>query len=177
MRLTTPLKTVLAGSAALALLTACSSGSDDTSSSSSSAAGSSSAAEQTSQVPDAETAAFCDDTTSAFTDLESAFSSASDDPTAIPALLAQASDRLEGIEPPAEISTAWTSFTGALDTAATAVQGVDLTTPEGQQQFAAAFTALQGTATQDQAVLQEYLTTTCGFDPAGSPTGSAAPTS
>ncbi|MEI4270347.1 hypothetical protein TEK04_01305 [Klenkia sp. LSe6-5] len=168
MRLTTPVKTVVAGSAALALLTACSGGSDDTAATSSATSTSAapSSAEQSSGDLDADTAAFCSDTTSAFADLESAFSSAGDDPTAIPTLLAQASERLQGIEPPAEISDAWTRFTGALDTAATAVQGVDLTTPEGQQQFATAFGALQTTAAQDQTELQDYLSSTCGIDAA-----------
>jgi hypothetical protein len=174
MRLTTPLKTVLAGSAALALLTACGGGSDDTASSSSaatssSAAGSSSA-EQSSDAPDAEAAAFCSDAEAAFSGLDSV--SASTDPTQLPAVLAQASEELNAIEPPAAIADSWNTLTGVLAQAVQDVQGLDLTTPEGQQAFTQAFSVLETTGTPAQEEVGAYVDANCDL-----PTGSAAPTS
>ncbi|SCX45652.1 hypothetical protein SAMN03159343_1639 [Klenkia marina] len=180
MRLTTPLKSVLAGCAALALLTACGGGSDDTSSSSSgsssSATSTSSSAAETSADLDAESAAFCADTVSAFDELTTAFTNAGTDPTTLPALVAQASERLNGITPPDEISSQWTEFTSALSTASAGIQGLDLSTPEGQQQFTAVFSQLQTSGAQAQTELQDYLTTTCGIEP-GATAGPASPTS
>ncbi|MEI4280065.1 hypothetical protein [Klenkia terrae] len=174
MRLTTTLKTTLSAAAALALLTACGGGSDDettaqgSSSSSSSAAAPSSSEE--SGGDDSEAAAFCSEAEGAFADLQSATTSA--DPSTIPALFAEASARLDAIEPPAEISEPWGVLTGALDTAVANVQGLDLNTPEGQQAFVAEFTQLQTTATDAQAQVETYVTANCDV-----PTESASPTS
>jgi len=173
MRLTTPLKTVLAGSAALALLTACGGGSDDTSSSSSAASTSSagaSSAEQSSDAPDAEAAAFCSDAEAAFGELDGITETT--DPSSLPAIFAQASAELSAIEPPAEIADSWNTLTGALAQAVDSVQGLDLTTPEGQQAFTQAFSVLETTGSAAQEQVGAYVDANCDL-----PTGSAAPTS
>lgn len=169
------LRTTLSAAAALALLTACGGGSDDTAApasgaSTSSAATSSSAASGSSGAGGPEAQAFCTEAEGAFADLQSATTSA--DPSAIPALFAEASTRLDAIEPPAEISEPWGVLTGALGTAVANVQGLDLNTPEGQQAFVAEFTQLQNTATDAQAQVESYVTANCDV-----PTESASPTS
>ncbi|WP_131801809.1 hypothetical protein [Klenkia soli] len=166
------MRTTLSAAAALALLTACGGGSDDTaaastSGSSSAAATSSSAAQDDT---DSEAQAFCSEAQGAFSDLQSATTSA--DPSAIPALFAEASAKLDTIQPPAEISEPWGVLTAALDTAVANVQGLDLNTPEGQQAFVTEFTQLQNTATDAQAEVESYVTANCDL-----PTESAAPTS
>lgn len=176
MRLTTPLKTLLAGAASLALLTACGGGSDDTaatSSSSSSSAATSSAAE-TSAAADPDAEAFCTDAQDAFTDLESAVT-ATADPAAIPGLFADAASRLTAIEPPAEIADAWGSATAAVEQLATSIQGLDLNTPEGQQAFLDQVNQLQTSAGPAQTEIQSYVAANCGG--ALGSTGSASPTS
>lgn len=168
MRLPSKLTPVLSAAAALALLTACGGGSDEAASSSSSSSGAttSSSAAETSADADPEAQAFCDEAGAAFTDLESAVTSA--DPTAIPGLFAEASDRLGTIEPPAEISDSWSQLTAALDQVVAGIQGLDLTTPEGQQAFIEQTTALQTQATGAQADVEAYVTANC--DTSATPT-------
>ncbi len=173
MRLPTRLTTTLSAAAALALLTACGGGPDGEVAASTSATSTSSSSAASSGADaggDSEAAAFCSAAEGAFADLQSAATSA--DPSTIPALFAEASARLDAIEPPAQISEPWGVLTGALDTAVANVQGLDLNTPEGQQAFVAEFTQLQNTATDAQTQVETYVSANCDV-----PTGSAAPTS
>lgn len=174
MRLTTPLKTVLAGAASLALLTACGGESDDTSAATGSS--SSSAAETTSSSSaessaDPEATAFCTDAQDAFTDLENAVT-ATADPAAIPGLFSDAASRLTAIEPPAEIADAWGTATAAVEQLAASIQGLDLNTPEGQQAFLTQVGELQTSAGPAQGEIEAYVTANCDL-----PSGSASPTS
>ncbi len=177
MRLTTPLKTVLAGAASLALLTACGGGSDDTSastSSSSSSAATSSSAAETSASANPEAAAFCTDAQDAFSDLENAVT-ATADPSAIPGLFSDAASRLTAIEPPAEIADAWGTATAAVEQLASSIQGLDLNTPEGQQAFLDQVNQLQTSAGPAQGEIQSYVAANCGG--ALGSTESSSPTS
>ena len=171
MRLSTVTKTALSASAALVLLTACGGGSDEepaaSSSSSAAATTTSPSAEQSSSDADPEAAAFCSEAQAALGELESVANTA--DPTTNPALFADASAQLSAIEPPAEISESWGTLTGALAQVVTNIQGLDLTTPEGQQAFVTEFTTLQTTSTDAQAEVEAYVTTNCDI--------TAAPTS
>ncbi|KQS73752.1 hypothetical protein [Modestobacter sp. Leaf380] len=171
MRLSTVTKTALSASAALVLLTACGGGSDEepaaSSSSSAAATTTSPSAEQSSSDADPEASAFCSEAQAALGELESVANTA--DPTTIPALFADASAQLSAIEPPAEISESWGTLTGALAQVVTNIQGLDLTTPEGQQAFVTEFTTLQTTSTDAQAEVEAYVTTNCDI--------TAAPTS
>jgi hypothetical protein len=163
-------RSAVAGAAAVLLLTACGGSGDDEPAASSSASSSSATATSEppqTQAPDPAATEFCSQVTTAF----ATFSSLQ---TATPAELAgnlpQIVGALEQVEPPAEIAGDWETFVGTLrqlgDTAAT----LDLSTPEGQQQFAEAeqqLTAGLGTA---QTNLLSYISTNCGL-------GGAAPTS
>ncbi|MEI4270346.1 hypothetical protein TEK04_01300 [Klenkia sp. LSe6-5] len=170
MRLTTPLKTVVAGSAALALLTACGGGSDDSTASSPSSAASSSAADEGAEATDPAAAEFCADAEAAFSELDGV--TGTTDPSALPSIFAQASDQLSSIEPPAEIADSWGTLTDTLAQAVQDVQGLDLTTPEGQQAFTEAFSGLEDTASAAQEEVSAYVDANCDL-----PTGSAPATS
>ncbi|MCW2582939.1 MAG: hypothetical protein JWQ53_1729 [Klenkia sp.] len=164
MRLVPTLTSGLSAAAALVLLTACG-GSDSgeaASSASSSAAPSSSAssapsAEDAPADPEAE--AFCTEAQEVFTDLESAGTTG--DPAALPALLAEASERISAIEAPAEISGSWDELTQAFAGIVADTQDLDLSTPEGQAAFTTALGSLQGDAAAAQSEVQTYVQANC----------------
>jgi hypothetical protein len=167
MRLPTTLTAGVSAAAALVLLTACGGGSEDSQAASGSADSNSSAAESTSS--DDEVDAFCSEAEKVFTDLNTAFAGASN-PTELPGLLQQATSALESMDPPAEIESSWTSFSGALAQLTESAQGIDLTTTAGQAQFTQQYTALMTDTQAAQDDVDEFVTANCPGAAVSSPT-------
>ena len=164
------LRPALAALSATALLglAACGGSSDDesssASSSSTSAAGSSSA--ETSDTDDVQVQAFCADVEQVSTELSSQLETAT--PEQLPALLQQAVDSLDELDPPAEIadavSTTQDTYQQLVDTVAT----LDLSTPEGQQAFSDAATQLGLGSTPAETEIDDWTTANC--DASATPT-------
>ncbi|MGY5884411.1 hypothetical protein [Modestobacter lacusdianchii] len=178
MRLPPVLASGVSAAAALVLLTAC--GGDDSaessaSTSSASGSGSSSATSSASGSSaaggssDEEVQAFCSQAQSVFTELDTAFQGAND-PAQLPALLQQATDAFESVDPPAEIEGSWTAFSDSLGGLADSAASTDLTTPEGLAQFQQQYEQLTADATAAQGDVEQYVTANC-------PGAGAAPTS
>jgi hypothetical protein len=166
MRLSTTLTAGVPAAAALVLLTACGSGSAGSPAAGGSAAASSGAAQPSSSG--AEVEAFCSEAEKVFTDLNTAFDSASA-PTELPPLLQQATSALQTIDPPAEITSSWTSFSEALAQLSQAAQGLDLGTPDGQNQFTQQYTALMTDTQGAQNDVDQFVTAHCPGAASSSP--------
>lgn len=181
MRITTALKAGLSAFAAILALTACGGGSDSentaaestssspaTSSSAVSTSSSTSAPTSVSQEPDAEALAFCTEARNAFAGLKDDLAQAT--PDQLGGLLRQVVGTLDTLSPPAEIDTAFATLRNGYDRLATTVEGVDLSTPDGQTQFQAAFTELRSTVQPAQNELETWTDDNC-------PAESSTPTS
>src|SRR4051812_34709001 len=171
MRLRPAVTAGVSAVAALVLLTACSgdsggsqaSGSSaGTSSAVSSSAGSGAAPSSTapSSTSGDDVRAFCADAATVLTDLNAAFTNASD-PTQLPALLDQAATSLQSVQPPAEVAESWAGFSGAIAQLAEASRQVDLSTAEGQAQFTQRYETLTSQASGAQQDVDTYVKAHC----------------
>lgn len=155
--------------AALLVLPACG-GSDDTGS----AAGSSSpsaAATTAESSAAADDSAFCQQAQAALDANNQAVTDAQSDPSQLSALLTQATDELEAITPPDAIATDWQTLVDSGRQLAQAVEGVDITTPEGQQAIAGTLQQITATVEPASTNVQSYLAENCGI--AATPTATS----
>ena len=177
MRLPHALASGVSAAAALVLLTGCGGDSEESAASTTSAAGSSSAAAGSSTPEsgsgtgssDEDVQAFCSQAETVFTELNTAFEGASD-PAQLPALLQQATDAFESVDPPAEVEEAWTTFSASLGDLADSAGSSDLTTPEGLAEFQQQYEATTTETVAAQGEVEQYVTTNC-------PGAAASPTS
>src|SRR3954471_23730738 len=155
-------RTGLAGVAAVVLLTACS-GNDDTSASSSSSAGASTSASAAESSGSASTDAgadeFCTQAFDAFGQLSSV--SNSSDPAVVVPALQQLTTSLDAIDAPAEISGDWQTLVDALQRLADPGNSLDLTPPQGRQQFQQAEEQLTAQVGNAQTNVSTYVTQHC----------------
>jgi hypothetical protein len=151
-------RTGLAGVAAVVLLTACG-GNDDTSASSSSGAAVSTTASSAASGGSASTDAFCTQAFEAFGQLSSV--SNSNDPAVVVPALQQLTTSLDAIDAPAEISADWQTQVDALQQLVDTANSLDLTTPEGRQQFQQAEQQLTARVGNAQTNVSTYITRNC----------------
>jgi hypothetical protein len=166
------LRAGLAGVAALALLTACGGGSS-TSASSSSSAGttSSSAATTTSAGPTGADAVFCSQVGQLVTQLTAAQAAA---PEQTPALLQQLLTAFGSVTPPAAVQADWQTLGAGLRQLQTAVAGLDVTSPQGQQQLAQLKQQALAAAAPAQGNISAWVLGHCGASSASSAGSSSA---
>jgi len=148
--------------AALLVLPACGGGSDDTGS----AAGSSSpsaAATTTESSAAADDSGFCQQAQAALDANDQAVTDAQSDPTQLSSILTQATDQLESVTPPEAIAGDWQTLVDAGRQLAQAVSGVDITTPEGQQQISGTLQQITSTVGPASTNVQSYLAENCGI--------------
>jgi hypothetical protein len=158
--LATPFRAGLSA-AAILLLAACG-GSDDEqpdAASTASSPSSSSSATSSATTSDEDVQAFCTEAEAVLTSASESLEAA--DPTQLGPTLDQAVSELEQLDPPAEISDDWDIATQTFAGLRDAVEGVDLTTPEGQASVQQAVTELEGQATESQARLDAWITENC----------------
>jgi hypothetical protein len=159
-------RSAVAGAAAVVLLTACGGSGDEepaassSSSSSSSSASSSSAAPSPTAAPDPAAAEFCTQVTSAFQELSATLGT---DPVAVAGRLPEVVATLESVEAPAAIAPDWNALLDGLRQLATTAGSLDLSTPEGQQQFSDAEAQLTGQLGTAQTNLTNYVLTNCSL--------------
>ena len=110
---------------------------------------------------------FCADAQAAFSDSNAAFDSVRD-PTQLPALLQQTTATLRSVDPPAEIEDSWASFADAIGALSRTAVDLDLSTPEGQDQFTQQYDAVLADTAAAQEDVDAYVTTHCPAAP-GSP--------
>jgi hypothetical protein len=169
----------VSATAAVLLLSACGGGSDEEAASETTASSSSSApAETTSAAPEADSE-FCTQAAGIDDRIGSSFTEASD-PQTLTENLQTAAREIRTIEPPDEIATDWASLADGLDSAAGALDGVDLTDPEAAARVQADLQELQGQLETSGANVEAYLSEQCGIDTGsgGAPgSESAAPSS
>ena len=151
--------------AAVVLLTACGGSGDGepAATSSSPSPATSSSAEPTTAAPtspDAEAAAFCAEVSTVFEQVSTAFETAT--PEQVPGLLDEVVAGFDTVQPPAEIQGDWQALGDALRQLAQVADSVDLTTPEGQQQYAQAETEITGQVQQAQTNVTNYVLANCG---------------
>ncbi|MGK5111152.1 MULTISPECIES: hypothetical protein [unclassified Geodermatophilus] len=159
-------RTAVAGAAAAVLLTACGGSGDDepaatSSATSSSPATSSSADPSGTAAPDPAAAEFCSQVTTAFGQLESTLGTATD--AEVAARLPEVISTLETVEPPADIAPDWNGILDALRRLADTAAGLDLNTPEGQQQFNDAEAQVTAELGQAQTNLTTYVVQNCAL--------------
>ena len=158
-------KTALTGLAAAALLTACSGGGSNNASSSSSAATTTSSAATTSAGPTGADAAFCQ----AIPQLTSQLSAAQ---AATPQQAAQQLQQLvtnfQKITPPAALQADWQKLGSGLQQLVTALGQLDLSTPQGQQQFQQLAQQATTQAAAAQGDISAWVLSNCGGSSASS---------
>lgn len=157
--------------AAVLLLSACGGDSSDTaatSSSSSASATSSAAPESSAGAGDSE--AFCADAQAAIGSINTAFETATTDPTQLSAALQSSADELGAVTAPDEIAADWQTLADVAQQLADATAGVDITTPEGQATVQDVFTQIEGPSDAASANVEAYVTDTCGAAPGATPT-------
>jgi hypothetical protein len=152
------------GAAAAVLLTACGGGADEepaasSTSTSSSAATSSSAEPSATAAPDPAAAEFCTQVTAAFSELETTLGSAT--PAEVAGRLPEVVTTLETVEAPAGIASDWNALLDGLRRLATTAGSLDLTTPQGQQQFTEAEAEVTAQLSTSQANLTSYVLANC----------------
>ncbi len=168
MRLRTLVPATLSA-AALLVLPACGGGSDDTGAAATSS--SSSAAPTAESSAPADDSEFCQQAQAALDANNQAVTDAQTDPSQLSAILTQATDQLESVTPPDEIATDWQTLVDSGRQLAQAVQGVDITTPEGQQAVAGTLQEISAQVEPASANVQSYLAETCGI--AATPTATS----
>lgn len=160
----------MTGAAALALLTACGGSGSNNASSSSSTATTTSSAPTTSAGPTGADAAFC----TAVPQLTSQLAAAQSAP---PQQAAQGLQQLvanfDKVTPPAALQADWTALGTGLHQLVTAVGSLDLSTPQGQQQFQQLAQQATTAAASAQGNISAWVLSHCG---GGSATSSAAAT-
>jgi thioesterase domain-containing protein len=160
MRLRTLVPATLSA-AALLVLPACGGSSDDTGSAATSS--SSSAAATTESSAAADDSEFCQQAQAALDANNQAVTDAQSDPSQLSSILTQATDQLEAVTPPDAIASDWQTLVDAGRQLAEATAGVDLTTPEGQQQVAGTLQEIGTTVEPASANVQSYLSENCGI--------------
>lgn len=155
-------RTALTGVAAAALLTACSGGSSNNASSSTSAtptATATSSAPTTSAGPTGADAAFC----AAVPQLTSELAAAQ---AATPQQAAQQLQQLvanfQKVTPPAALQADWQKLGAGLQQLVTAVGSLDLSTPQGQQQFQQLAQQAATQAAAAQGDISAWVLSNCG---------------
>src|SRR4051794_24397895 len=165
-------RTALVGAAAAVLLTACGGGGDDNSASSSSSSKTTSSSSSSSSAAAADTE-FCKQASTLDQDLAGLTNAT--DPAQLAPALAQVSQRLHQLTPPAEIETDWNALVSAIDQLAQAAASTDFNNPQQAAAFAQTATQVEGQLGPAATNVETYLSTQCGIDTEG--TGSASPTS
>ncbi|MGY1691151.1 hypothetical protein [Geodermatophilus sp. SYSU D01105] len=168
MRPPAPLfRSVLATAAAVVLLTACgSSGDGEPAASSSPAAAVSTSAPAEpgpsgTATPDPAAAEFCDRVESVFAQVAAALQGAT--PDQVPGLLPDVVAGFDAVQPPAEIAGDWQAVADGLRSLQDTAASLDLSTPEGQQQFTAAEAQVAQQLAAAQAAVAGYVETNCGL--------------
>jgi len=167
----------LSATAAVLLLTACSGGgSDEEAASSSTSAASSSSAEPSSEAPEADSE-FCTQADQITENITSSL--AESDATSLSDNLQAVSDEIGKIDPPSEIADDWNTLAAALEQAAGALEGVDLTDPDQAAKAQAELGDLQSKLGNAGTNVEAYLRDQCGIDTdgTGTPSDTAAPSS
>jgi ABC-type glycerol-3-phosphate transport system substrate-binding protein len=160
MRLTSNfVRTAVTGAAALALLTACGGGSDNASSSSSATTTTSSSPTTTAAGPTGADAAFC----AAVPQLTSELAAVQAAPPQQGAqLLQQLVADFGKVTPPAAIQADWRSLGNGLSQLVAAVGSMDLSTPQGQQQYQQAAQLATQQAAAAQGNISTWVLSNCG---------------
>lgn len=172
MRLTSNfVRTALTGAAALALLTACGGGSSNNASSSTSATETTSAAPTTTTGPTGADAAFCTAVPQLTSELTAAQSAP---PQQAAQQLQQLVTDFDKVTPPAALQADWTALGTGLHQLATAVGSLDLSTQQGQAQFAQLAQQATAQAAATQGNISAWVLSNCG---AASGTSASATTS
>jgi hypothetical protein len=167
-------RTAVTGAAAIALLTACSGGSDNSSASSTSASKTtSSAATSTAAGPTGTDAAFCQAVPQLVTQLGTLQAA---QPAQVPAILQQLSTGFQAVTPPAAIASDWQALGAGLQQFATAISSIDVSTPQGQQQLAAAEQQATAAAAPHQGNISAWVLSNCGGASGSASSSSAAST-
>jgi hypothetical protein len=96
------------------------------------------------------------------------------DPSTLPTVLHKAAQRIRAIDPPAELTSDWTTFADGIEQIATAAQ-VDFKDPNAVAGFQQKVNELQQRYGGAFTNVENYLTDSCGLG--GAPTGSASPSS
>lgn len=167
-------RSVLVAAAATVLLTGCTSGSSgdgsdseesaestsaDTSSSAAPSTGSSSAGSSSAGSSDPAVAAFCQQGEQ-FDSLVTGLQTAA--PEQVPGILQQAVGAFDAAAPPAEIATDWQVIGDALRNLSGTADTLDLTSPEGQQQFTQAANDTLGQAGDAVTNVETFTQANCG---------------
>lgn len=161
MRLSaTVLRAGLSGAAAVLLLTGCSGSGDDPAAGSTAAPATSSSAAASTSTSGEDVQAFCTEAQAAFTRVTQAFGSATD-PANVSAALDQGVAAFDEVQPPAEITSDWSSLREGLAGLRDAVAGTDVSTPEGQSALRDAVTTFQDDAAGPQQDVEQFLTANC----------------
>jgi hypothetical protein len=169
----------LSATAAVLLLTACGGGSDEPEAATETPASSASAPAETTanEAPESDSE-FC--TQASQINQRIASSITESDGASLSGNLQTIADEISAVEPPAEIADDWNALSDALDQAASALDGVDLTDPEQAAEAQAQLSQLQSQLGDAGTNVETYLQEQCGIDTEGtdSATGeSAAPSS
>jgi hypothetical protein len=161
MRLTSNfVRTAVTGAAALALLTACSGGGSDNASSTSAAkTTTTSAAPTTSAGPTGADAAFCQAVPQLTGELTAAQAA---QPQQAAQQLQQLVADFDKVTPPAALRSDWTALGTGLHQLATAVGSLDLSTPQGQQQFQQVAQQATAQAASAQGNISAWVLSNCG---------------
>ncbi|SDF97550.1 hypothetical protein [Klenkia brasiliensis] len=116
-------------------------------------------------------AAFCQQAQVALRANQQAVADAQADPAQLSSVLTQATDQLEAVTPPEAVAADWQTLVDAGRQLAQAVQGVDVTTPEGQQAVAGTLQQVGAAVGPASTRVQTYLADTCGIVPPPTATG------
>jgi hypothetical protein len=108
-----------------------------------------------------------------FGQLQSAFQNSS--PQQIPGLLQQVVTAFDAITPPAELQADWQTIGNALRTLSSQLRSIDLSTPQGQQQYQQAVQQITASVGPAQQHLSQYVLANC--TPTGTTTSAAASSS
>ncbi|MGY1702940.1 hypothetical protein ACI79C_00045 [Geodermatophilus sp. SYSU D00697] len=171
-------RSAVATAATLVLLTACGSSGDDepAAPSSPAASGSTSAPAEPgpsgTATPDPAAAEFCDRVESVFAQVAAALQGVT--PDQVPGLLPDVVAGFDAVQPPAEIAGDWQAVADGLRSLQDTAASLDLSTPEGQQQFTAAEAQVAQQLAPAQASVAGYVEATCGL---GGSTVTPAPAS
>jgi hypothetical protein len=111
---------------------------------------------------DPEAAGFCEEVTSSLDQLTQTLETATEEE--IGTRLPEVVTALEGVEAPPAIAGDWQSLVDGLDQLATTAASLDLSTPEGQQQYAEAQAGLSDQVAEAQGNVINYVISNCSTE-------------
>jgi hypothetical protein len=164
----TALRRAVPAAAAAVLLTACGGSGDEEPVASSPAAEASPPEAGPSPTPDPEAAGFCEEATAALDELTETLDTATEED--IGTRLPEVVSTLQSVEAPPAVEADWGALADGLGQLADTASSVDLTTPEGQQEYADAQSRLGGDIATAQENATNYVISNCSVETAA-PTG------